>query len=74
MFVYFKLFSPHLPPPPPWYIPSEKSQNIDPLRNSFFVANYQHWTSQRMMGALTHQKFVSMAKLRFLGPPSLPLG
>ena len=29
-----------------WYIPSEKiGQNIDPLRNSFFVANYQHWTS-----------------------------
>ena len=28
------------------YIPSEKiGQNIDPLRNSFFVANYQHWTS-----------------------------
>ena len=28
------------------YIPSEKiGQNIDPLRNSFFLANYQHWTS-----------------------------
>ena len=28
------------------YIPSEKiGQNFDPLRNSFFVANYQHWTS-----------------------------
>ena len=33
-----------------WYIPSEKiGQNIDPLRNSFFVANYQHWTSTRAL-------------------------
>ena len=32
------------------YIPSEKiGQNIDPLRNSFFVANYQHWTSTRAL-------------------------
>ena len=37
----FCAFSSHM-----WYIPSEKiGQNIDPLRNSFFVANYQHWTS-----------------------------
>ena len=27
-------------------MPSEKiGQHIDPLQNSFFVANYQHWTS-----------------------------
>ena len=33
------------------YIPSEKiGQNIDPLRNSFFVANYQHWTSTSALG------------------------
>ena len=31
------------------YIPSERNQNIDPLQNSFFVANYQHWTSTRAL-------------------------
>ena len=36
-----------------WYIPSEKiGQNIVPLRNSFFVANYQHWTSTRALEPL----------------------
>ena len=33
-----------------WYIPSEKvGQNIDPLRNSFFVTKYQHWTGTSVL-------------------------
>ena len=40
-----------------WYIPSEKiGQNIDPLRNSFFVTKYQHWTGTSVLEP-------------FLGPP-----
>ena len=32
------------------YIPSEKvGQNIDPLRNSFFVTKYQHWTGTSVL-------------------------
>ena len=41
----------------PRYIPSEKvGQNIDPLRNSFFVTKYQHWTGTSVLEP-------------FLGPP-----
>ena len=40
-----------------WYIPSEKiGQNIDPLRKSFFVTNYLHWTGTSVLQP-------------FLGPP-----
>ena len=40
-----------------WYIPSEKvGQNIDPLQDSFFVTNYQHWTGTSVLEP-------------FLGPP-----
>ena len=39
------------------YIPSEKiGQNIDPLRKSFFVTNYLHWTGTSVLQP-------------FLGPP-----
>ena len=40
-----------------WYIPSEKiGQNFDPLRKSFFVTNYLHWTGTSVLQP-------------FLGPP-----